>query len=50
VQVAEFAAAGAVLGAWRGDAGRRRVTRSAILAALLAAMAGIVIQNLMAGG
>lgn len=50
VQVVEFAAAGAVLGAWRGDAGRRRVTRSAILAALLAAIAGIVIQNLMGGG
>ena len=50
VQVMEFAAAGAVLGAWKGDAGRRRVTRSAILAALLAAIAGIVIQNLMGGG
>ena len=50
VQVVEFAAAGAVLGAWRGDAGRRRVTRTAIVAALLAAVAGIVIQNLLGGG
>lgn len=47
VQIAEFAAAGAVIGACRGDADQRRVTRAAVVTALAFAMLGLVIQNLL---
>jgi hypothetical protein len=47
VQVAEMAGAGAVLGAFRTGADRRRLTRRALVFALLAAAGGIVLQNIM---
>jgi hypothetical protein len=47
VQVVEFAAAGAVIGAYKEAANRRRVTRWALITALMAAVLGIVIQNLL---
>jgi hypothetical protein len=50
VQVAEFASAGAVIGACKADVDQSRVTRLALFAALLAAIGGIVAQNLMGAG
>jgi hypothetical protein len=50
VQVVEFASAGAVIGACKADADQSRVTRLALLAALLAAIGGIVAQNLIGAG
>lgn len=47
VQVGEMAASGAVLGAFRAGGDRRRLTRWALIIALLAAVAGIVAQNLI---
>lgn len=47
VQVGEMAASGAVLGALRAGGDRRRLTRWALIFALLAAVAGIVAQNVI---
>ena len=47
VQVVEFAAAGAYLGSFRNDPEPGRITRIAIAAALVAAIAGIVVQNIL---
>jgi hypothetical protein len=47
VQVIEFGVAGAFLGAYRRDPKPKRLTRVALGAALLAAVAGIVIQNIL---
>lgn len=47
VQVAEMASAGAVLGAFRTGADRRRLTRRALAFGVLAAAGGIVLQNIM---
>jgi len=49
VQVAEMAASGAVLGAFRSGGDRRRLTRRALIYALLAAVIGFVTQNLLTG-
>jgi hypothetical protein len=50
VQVIEFAAAGAVIGACKGSADQRRVTRVSLTVALLAAVAGVAAQNLIGAG
>lgn len=47
VQVGEMAGAGAVLGAFRTGADRRRLTRRVLVFAVLAAAGGIVLQNIM---
>lgn len=47
VQIVEFAVVGAFLGAYRRDPGSNRITRLAIVAAFLAAVAGIIIQNIL---
>jgi len=47
VLIAEFAAAGAVVGAYKAAFDRTRVTRVALLGALVAAIAGILIQNVL---
>jgi predicted hotdog family 3-hydroxylacyl-ACP dehydratase len=47
VQVVEMAGAGAVLGAFRTGADRRRLTRRVLVFAVLAAAGGIVLQNIM---
>ena len=49
VQVGEMAASGAVLAAFRAGSDRHRLTRRALILALLAAVAGVVAQNLMGG-
>jgi len=49
VQVVELAASGAVLGAFRAGGDRRRLTRRALLVAVLAVVAGIIAQNLIGG-
>lgn len=47
VQIVGSAAAGATLGAYRGTSSPGRVTRTALLIALLAAIGGVVLQNLL---
>jgi len=47
VQVCMLAASGAVLGAFRANGDRRRLSRRVLLFALLAALAGIVTQNVL---
>lgn len=47
VQVAEFGVAGAFLGAYRSDPRPNHLTRIALSGAFLAALAGIVVQNLL---
>ena len=47
VQVGEMAASGVVLGAFRAGGDRRLLTRRVLLFALLAAVAGIVAENLL---
>lgn len=47
VQVVEFGAAGAFFGAYRNDPEPRRPTRIALAAAFLAAITGIVVQNIL---
>ena len=49
VQVCMLTAAGAVLGAFRANGDRRRLSRRVLLFALLAALAGIVAQNVLGG-
>ena len=47
VQIVEFGVAGAFLGAYRDDLEPKRLTRAALAAASLAAIAGIVLQNVL---
>jgi hypothetical protein len=47
VQVFEFGVAGAFLGAYRNDPDPSRLTRVAVAVAFLAAIAGIVAQNIL---
>ncbi len=47
VQVVEFGVAGAYLGAYRNDPDPSRSTRVALAVALVAAIAGIVVQNIL---
>lgn len=47
VQVVEFGVAGAFLGAYRGSPNRKQLTRFSLGAALLAAAAGVVLQNVL---
>jgi hypothetical protein len=49
VQVSMLIAAGAVLGAYRADGDHRRLTQRVLLFAFLAALAGIVAQNVLRG-
>lgn len=49
VQVCMLTASGAVLGAFRANGDRRRLSRRVLLLALLAALAGIVAQNVLGG-
>jgi hypothetical protein len=49
VQVCEMAAAGGVLGAFKVSRDRRRLSRRILMLALLAAVAGILLQNLTSG-
>ncbi len=50
VQVAEMAAAGATLGAYRAGADRRLVTRVTLALVLAAGVVGVLAQNLVRGG
>jgi cytochrome b subunit of formate dehydrogenase len=47
VQVVEFGVAGAFLGAYRDDSESKRLIWLAFVAAFLAAVAGIVLQNIL---
>lgn len=49
VQVGQLGAAGAVLGAYRSGADRRRVTRWALAASVAAVLLAVLAQNVLAG-
>lgn len=50
VQVVEFGCAGAVIGGCKGYGDQRRVTRVTLVAAVLAAVAGLAAQNVIGAG